>query len=66
MAVKELADEGVENLIEATIGQLQIDVEDGVDDVDVRDLLRSLIRDYGAQDALIRYATIRDDLLIFK
>lgn len=64
--MRKLSEQGVENLVSATIGQLEIDVEDGVDHTDVREFLASLIRDYGAQDALIKYATIRDDLLVFE
>lgn len=65
MTVRELTDKGVEDLVNATIEQLQIDVEDGRDDVDVRDLLRELIRDYSAQEALIRYIG-GDSLLDYK
>ena len=66
MAVRELAEEGVENLVNATIGQLQIDLEDGGDTTDVKAFLAELIRGYGAQNALIKYATIRSDLLVPK
>ena len=66
MAVRELAEDGVVNLVNVTIGQLEIDLEDGGDTTDVKEFLASLIRDYGAQDALIKFATIRDDLLIYK